>query len=183
MSFGHLLNARLALWTGAFLLAAFGVGNVFVALFSQARYEVIYQFSVSVSYCAGEQCGYSATLEVANSGRKMQDEVSLIIEGVPPQVGGTPHTINLDASMPRQGDPQIEQLREGDRLSIRLQKLGPGALTRFRFYGWMSQAELAAAQNPRLEIRARGRIIEGDPRSIAFGRWFTSLGHEPPLAI
>lgn len=169
----HLLSARLALWGLAILLALFGVGNIFVALFVPARYEVIYQFDVTVSYCSGEQCAFSAMLEVANSGREVQREVVLTLTGLPQGLGGSPRTINLDSSFPRSGDPVIQQARKGGALEIRLQQFSPGALTQFYFAGTVARALLDEAVNPDLQVEARGRTVEGDPRGIALTRWFT----------
>lgn len=171
----HLLNLRLALLIAAFALAAFGIGNAFVALFSQARYEVTYQFSVTVSYCPGDPCAYSAMLEIANSGRKLQNEVKASIRGLPEALGSSPRTINLDASRPRDNDPVVSRQHHGDVLELRLQQLPPGALTQFQFRGFLSSEEMAGAIEPEILVEGRGRIIEGDPRSIAFGRWFTAI--------
>jgi hypothetical protein len=177
----HLLGARLALWGLAIVLALFGVGNVFVALFVPARFEVIYEFDVTVSYCAEGQCAFSALLEVANSGREMQEEVVVTLKGLPANLGGAPRTLNLDSSYPRSGDPAIRQQRDGDTLKIQLQQFSPGSLTQFHFSGSVPRSRLNEAVKPDVQITGRGRIIEGDPRSIAFTRWFTHLktGSDP----
>jgi hypothetical protein len=172
-SLRHLLSARLALWGLAILLALFGVGNAFVAVFLPARFEVIYQFDVTVRYCSGEQCAFSGMLEVANSGREMQQQVVVRLAGLPPGIGGSPRTINLDSSYPRSGDPEIRQQRDGDVLEIRLLELAPGALTQFTLSGSVPRAQFEGAREPVVRIQGRGRMVEGDPRSIAFTRWFT----------
>lgn len=170
----HLLSARFALWGLAVMLALFGVGNIFVALFYTARYEVIYQFSVTVSHCFGEQCAFSAMLEVANSGSETQEELVVKLTGLPARVGASPTTFNLDATLPRSSDPEITQRRDGDVLEIRLLQFSPGALTQFQFSGFVPVTQTEKASHPKLEIEGRGRMIEADPRGLAFARWFTA---------
>ena len=53
MQLSTLLNLRVALVGIALLLAAIGISNGFVAVFFQARHEVIYRFDVTARFCAG----------------------------------------------------------------------------------------------------------------------------------
>jgi hypothetical protein len=167
-----LLNLRLALIMLAAILGAFGLANAFVAVFYRADYEVTYHFDVMVTYCTGDQCAYSAMLEVANTGREEQPEVSIRLTGLPPGIGGSPKVINLSAAEPREADPVIDQERAGDDYVVRLSGLAPGTLAQFIFRGNFPVGQVARAHAPEVSITGRGRMIEGDPRAIAFARWF-----------
>jgi hypothetical protein len=179
----HLLNVKVALLALALIAAALGVGNAFVALFVPARYELIYQFSLSVHHCLASRCAYSAVFEIANSGRNLQEVVQVTLKGIPEAAGGSPRVLNLDASMPRERDPLIQQHRTGDTLKIRLQPLWPGTLAQFHFSGVFAGDELAGALEPMVHVEGRGRLIEGDPRGMAFGRWFTVRPERPGKVV
>ncbi len=179
----HLLKLRVTLLALALIAAALGVGNAFVALFVPARYELTYQFSLSVHHCIEGRCAYSAMFEIANSGRSLQEEVQVTLRGIPEAAGGSPRILNLDASMPREHDPLIRQYRDGDTLRIRLQPLWPGTLAQFHFSGVFAGAELAGALEPEVHVEGRGRRIEGDPRSMAIGRWFTVRPERPGTVV
>jgi len=168
----RLLTLRVALIVLAGILATFGVTNGWVAIFWQSKYEVSYQFDVSVTYCFHQQCAFSGTLKVANTGRREQDEVVVSMTGVPANTGSTPRVTNLSAAEPREADPKIEQNQNKDTYVIRLRGLKPGALTLFHFQGQIPASEAAKAQEPIISVSGRGRMIEGDPRAIAFGRFF-----------
>lgn len=171
----HILTLRAALYGLALLLAAFGIGNAFVAVFAPARYEVVYKFDVSVSYCAEEDCAFSAYLSLANTGKRLQERVLVEIEGIPAGLGGEGQVLSLDASIRRAGAPVIERQRRNGSLIIVLQNLSPGTLVQIPFNGFLPRMRLPDAEAPRLRVEARGRVIEGDPRSIAVGRWFGQL--------
>jgi hypothetical protein len=153
-----------------------GVGNAFVALFVQARYEVAYQFDVTVSYCTGDVCAFSALLSLANTGRDTQETVTISLAGIPAGLGAHPQLLNLDASFPRAADPIIDRHESGERLLIVVRNLTPGTLAQFPFRGTVSAEVLQNTLDPHVSVEARGRIVKGDPRGIAFGRWF-SLVH------
>lgn len=167
-----LLNLRLALVVLAAILGAFGLANAFVAVFFRADYEVTYQFDVTLTYCTADQCAYSAMLEVANTGRQEQPEVSVRLTGLPPGIGGSPKVINLSAAEPRAHDPLIDQWRDGDEYHLRLTGLAPGTLAQFFFRGSAAVAQVEPAREPQVSVSGRGKLIDGDPRAIAFGRWF-----------
>ena len=167
-----LLNLRLLLILLAAGLAAFGISNGFVAVFWQSRHEVIYQYDVGPTYCYRQECAFSAMLEVANSGRETQPEVVVKLSGLPPDVGGRPRVINLSAAEPRLADPRIEQGPEGGAYVIRLSEFTPGTLTQFMFHGSVPASSMTGGHKPEISIRGEGRMIEGDPRAITFGRFF-----------
>lgn len=167
-----LLNLRLALIVLAAILGAFGLANAFVAIFFQAKHEVTYHFDVTVSYCTEGRCAYSALLEVANTGRETQTEVTVSLVGLPPGMGGSPRVLNLSAADPREADPVVEQQRKGEAYRVRLSGFTPGTLAQFVFRGSVPEAQLAAASNPAVTVESRGKQVRGDPRAIAFGRWF-----------
>lgn len=167
-----LLNLRLALVVLAAILGAFGLANAFVAIFVRADYEVIYRFEVTSTYCAGDRCAYSAMLEVANTGRGPQPEVTVGIDGLPPGLGGSPWVLNLSAADPRDADPVIEQRRLDGVYVVRLTGFAPGTLAQFAFQGSVPREQLAGAQSPVISITGLGRMIEGDPRAITLARWF-----------
>lgn len=169
----HWLGLRALLYLSALVLAAFGIGNAFVAVFAQARYEVVYRFDVTVSYCTEDLCAFSGMLSVANTGRDTQDLVTVSLAGIPSGLGSRPRFLNLDASLPRAADPVTDQRRSGERLFIRLHKLTPGTLAQFPFRGTVSPGLLQGALEPQVSVQARGRVVEGDPRGIALGRWFS----------
>jgi hypothetical protein len=172
MAVEKLLNLRLALIVLAAILGAFGLTNAFVAVFFQAKQEVTYRFDVTVTYCAEGHCAYSAVLEVANTGRETQPEVSVRLKGLPPGIGGNPKVLNLSAADPRESDPVIEQERLGEVHIVRLRGFAPGTLAQFVFRGSIAAGQLAAASDPAIEISGRGKMVRGDPRAIAFARWF-----------
>lgn len=166
------LTVRVALIALAAILAAFGVSNGWVAVFWQSRYEITYHYDVSVTYCRQQQCAFSARLQVANTGRRKQDKVVVSMTGLPQNIGGRQWVTNLSAAEPRDTDPRIEQGRRGAAYVIDLRDFAPGTLTQFSFQGQIRASEAAKAQQPAITITGRGRMIEGDPRAIAFGRFF-----------
>jgi hypothetical protein len=109
---------------------------------------------------------------VANTGRRKQDKVVVSMTGLPQNVGGGQWVTNLSAAEPRDADPRIEQGRKGSVYVIDLRDFTPGTLTQFSFQGQIRASEAAKAQQPEITITGRGRMIEGDPRAIAFGRFF-----------
>lgn len=169
----RLLNIRVGLLALAVLLAGFGVSNGFVALFHQARYEVVWNYDVIVTYCTEGNCAYSARLSVANTGKKSQELVRIALNGLPPDLGGTPRVTNFSAAEPRTADPVITQeYRSGDG-TILLENLTPGALVEFDFSGFLPEAQLPAKDATQITVKGRGRVIEADPRALAFGRYVT----------
>ncbi len=169
----HLLNLRIVLGSLAILLAIFGVSNWFVAVFVPARNEVVYHYDVTVSYCTGGDCVYHAKLRVANTGREMQRAVVVTVAGLPPDTGASPHVLNLDASYPRESNPVIERAHENGMLTIRLRDFAPGTLIEFSVSGFLPESRLRQALEPEVKVTGKGRIVEGDPRAIAFGRFFS----------
>lgn len=168
----RLLTLRLALIVLVAILGAFGLANAFVAVFFRADHEVTYHFDVTVTYCAEGQCAYSAMLEVANTGRKIQPDVVVRLAGVPPGIGGSPRVINLSAAEPREADPLIYQLWDGEVYVVRLDGLTPGTLAQFFFRGSFPAGRLPAVSEPTVTVQGRGKMVRGDPRAIAFARWF-----------
>lgn len=173
MTLSGLLNLRIALVVIAVLLAALGVSNGFVALFHQARYEVVYNHERVLNYCTHGNCAYSAKLSVANTGRRAQQLVSITISGLPEGVEGAPLVTNFSAAEPRAFDPVIEHgYREGTG-TIRLRNLAPGAIVIFDFSGFVPEASLKEKPDVEITVRGRGRVIEADPRALTFGRYVT----------
>jgi len=173
---GQFLNLRIVLYVAAVLLAVFGVGNAFVALFVQARHEVVWHFDVTARFCSHGQCAYVAELEVANTGRETQPQVAVEIKPWPRGLGAAPNVLNLDAGHPREFDPAIEQSHDDGQLAVRLTQLAPGTLVQFSFRGLIPEADLVAALEPEVSVSGQGKMIEGDPRGIAFGRIFSLDG-------
>lgn len=179
----HFLTVRAVLLGIAALLAVLGVGNAFVAIFMPARYEVVYDFDVTVAHCTRGRCAYSALLSVANSGRRAQEEVTLTISGLPEGLGGQPRILSLDASIARGPDPAIERERAGQALRIRLKGFTPGTLLQLPFSGYFQESALPGALEPDVSVDARGRVIRGDPRTVAFGRWFADGSRPAPASV
>jgi len=182
-----LLTLRAALYGIAGLLAIFGVSHWFVAVFVQARFEVVYLYDVTVNHCTGQLCAYSATLEVANTGRAPQTHVEVRIDGLPAGLGTWPKILNLDASYPRASDPLIEQQHEAGLLRIHLRELTPGTLVEFTLRGFFPREQALGAPDPAVSVAGQGRMIEGNPRAVAFGRFFSRCEtcggpdvHRPP---
>ena len=170
MTLSSLLNFRIALFVLAGILAVFGVGNAFVAVFIPAKHELAYHYDVVVSHCQQDNCAYSAELEIANTGKEQQERVSVVIRGLPPGIAVQPRFLNLDASYPRSHDPRIRQNHDQKSLTITLEQLGPGTLVYFRVAGYMPRRQLERALEPEVKVEGRGRMVEGDPRSIAIAR-------------
>ena len=170
---GQFLNLRLALYVAAVLLALFGVGNAFVALFVQSRHEVVWHFDVTARFCSHGQCAYVAELEVANTGKEVQPQVAVSIKPWPRGLGAAPTVLNLDAGQPRDFDPVIEQSHDNGQLAVQVKQFAPGTLVQFAFRGLIPEADLVAALDPQVSVTGQGRMIEGDPRGIALGRFFT----------
>jgi hypothetical protein len=166
------LNIRVALIAIAVLLGLFGVSNAFLAVFYRASFEVTWNYEVTARYCSQGQCAYSGLLSLANTGRKTQPEVTVTVQGIPIELGGQPRVINLDSSEPRSADPDITQGTEDGVHTIELGNFTSGALAEFRFQGVIAEQHLNSATPVEVRITSRGRLIEGNPRAIAFGRWF-----------
>lgn len=180
------LTIRLLLYVLAAMLALFGVRNAFVALFMQADHEIVYSHDVGRPYCAKEHCYYNAGLSLANTGREVQERVGLTFLGMPEGIGASSQVLNLDASAPRTSNPFIDRRWRDGALIIELRELTPGTLVVFRLQGYMPAPLVEQALESELSVEARGRVIEGDPRGIAFGRWFSHSGVRmsgPSLAI
>jgi hypothetical protein len=168
-----LLNLRVALMVIAALLGVIGIGNAFVAVFFQSKYELVYNYDVTVVYCTQGQCAYSAALSVANTGRKTQDRVTVTITGLPPGMGGSPSVTNISAAAPRTGDPEIQQDYKDGTGTIQLDGLTPGTLVEFTFRGSFPEAQLPAEGETTVKVNSKGKQIEGDPRAITFGRYIS----------
>jgi hypothetical protein len=166
------LNIRVALIAIAVLLGLFGISNGFLAVFYRTDFEVTWNYDVTVHFCNQGQCAYSGVLSLANSGRETQPEVSVTVLGIAAELGGRPRIVNLDSSAPRSADPDVTQGVEDGVHTIRLGNFTAGTLTEFRFEGVIPQQQLDSATPTEVRIISRGRLIEGDPRAIAFGRWF-----------
>ena len=166
------LNIRVALIAIAVLLGLFGVSNAFLAVFYRASFEVTWNYDVTARYCSEGQCAYSGLLSLANTGRNTQPEVTVTVQGIPSELGGRPRVINLDSSEPRSADPDITQGVEEGVHTIRLGNFTAGTLAEFRFQGVIAEQQLKSATPAQVTVTSRGRLIEGDPRAIAFGRWF-----------
>jgi hypothetical protein len=171
MSLVRLLNLRVALIGLAALLGAFGIGNAFVAVFFQAKYEVTWNYDVTVSSCTAGGCVYSGQLSIANTGSRDQPLVTVEIDGLPPGVSGSPRILNLSSAEPRTADPEIEQHYADGKALIRLAGFSAGTLVQFRMVGFHAEGEAAAREAPGITVTSRGRLIEADPRALAFGRY------------
>lgn len=169
----NIANLRIALYIIAALLAAGGIGNAFVAGFFQTRHEVVYNFDVTVVYCAKAYCAYSARLTIANTGHQNQDTVTLTMAGLPADLGGSPKILNLSSAQPRSADPEIKQHRNGEHYIIQIAGFSPGTLVEFTFMGSFPEEQLPAKDMPTVTVTGKGRIIEGDPRAITFMRFFS----------
>lgn len=167
-----LLTLRAALIVIAFILAGFGIHNGFLAIFTKGKYEVIYNYDETVRACFKGYCAYSAQLSIANTGKSDQAEVVVEISGVPGGIRGRARVLNLSGTEPRSADPEIETNFSADSARITITNFTPGALVLVRFSGYYPEEEDEIAM-PSVVVTARGRVIEGDPRAITFGRYVT----------
>lgn len=168
-----LLSLRAALIVVAFILAGFGIHNGFLALFSQGRFEVIYNYDETVRACFKSNCAYSGQLSIANTGKADQAGVAVEISGIPGGVRGRTSVLNLSATEPRSADPEIESSYHEDVARIDIKNFTPGTLVLVKFSGYYREEEDVRVP-PSVAVTARGRVIEGDPRAITFGRYVTS---------
>lgn len=168
-----LLNLRVALIAIAALLGVIGIGNAFVAVFFQSKYEIVYNFDVTVVYCTQSQCAYSAGLVIANTGRETQELVNVTITGLPPGLGGSPSVTNISAAEPRSADPGVQQDYANGTGTIQLDNLTPGTLVLFKFRGTFEAAQLPGEGETTVTVKGKGKLIEGDPRAITFGRYIS----------
>ncbi len=166
-----LLSLRVALIIIAALLGAIGINNGLVAVFFQSKYEIVYNFDVTAVYCAQGQCAYSAGLTVANTGKRTQEQVSIVISGLPPDLGGSPRITNFSAAEPRSADPEIRQHYENGTGTIQLNNLTPGAMVQFTFSGNLAESRLPKEGKTKVTVKSKGKQIKGDPRAITFGRY------------
>ncbi|MGD2130791.1 MAG: hypothetical protein PVJ33_15930 [Lysobacterales bacterium] len=167
-----LLNIRVALIVAALLLAAFGIHNAFVAVFSKGAYEIIYRYDETVRACMERYCVYGAELSIANTGDRDQELVVVEIAGVPGGLRGSHRILNLSAAEPRSGDPEISWRQENGVSRLEIGKFAPGTLVLAKFSG-VYPAEQQTAEQPTVEVKVKGRVIEGDPRAITLGRYVT----------
>jgi hypothetical protein len=168
-----LLTLRAALIATAFLLAGFGIHNAFLAVFSQGKFEVIYNYDETVRMCIESNCVYSAELAIANTGEVDQESVAVQISHIPGGIRGSPRVLNLSAAEPRQADPRIDSAYEEGVAKFSIIDFTPGTLVLIKFSGFYPQAE-NLDERPAIEVTAKGRVIEGDPRAVTFGRYVTS---------
>ncbi|NIP19172.1 MAG: hypothetical protein GWM87_14170 [Xanthomonadales bacterium] len=173
MSLARLLNLRIALIGLAAILGAFGIGNAFVAIFFQAKYEVTWNYDVTVEYCAEGNCAYSGELAIGNTGTRDQELVTVEVTGLPPGVFGSPRILNLSSAEPREGDPVIGQSHADHVTNIRMENFTAGTLVQFHFAGFYEEGESTVKEEPRVTVTSRGRLIEGDPRALTFGRYIS----------
>ncbi len=169
----RIIALRVALLVAAALLALFGIGNAFVAIFIQGRYEVTWNYDESVRFCTAGTCIYSADLAIANTGTKPQRRAVVELVGLPPSVRASRSILNLSASEPRDADPTILESRTNASLQITLDQFQPGTLVLMRLSGFYPEAELPNPPEVAASVDAQGRIIEGDPRAITLGRYLT----------
>ena len=178
----RILTARAALIVIAFVLAGFGIHNAFLAVFSQGRYEVIYNLDETVRTCIQVNCIYSAELAIANTGEEVQDLVTVTVGRVPGGIRGGSRVLNLSSAEPRAADPVIESSVEADIQTFRLSGFTPGTLVLIKFSGFYP-VERNIDGRPEVTVSARGRIIEGDPRAVKLGRYVGSNHRLPALPI
>ena len=167
------LTLRAALIVMAFLLAGFGVRNGFVAVFSKGRFEVIYNYDETVRACFQGYCIYSAELTIANTGKADQEQVVVQISGVPGRIRGGSRVLNLSATEPRLADPVVTSNYKDNNATYTITRFTPGALILVKFSGYYPQEDDIEVE-PTVAVTAKGRVIEGDPRAITFGRYVTS---------
>lgn len=177
-----ILTLRGLVIAAAFVLGAFGVHNAWIAVFSQGEYEVIYNYDETVRDCIQNHCFLSAQLAIANTGQEVQESVVVKITDVPGGIRGSATVLNLSATEPRTGDPGIHSDHEHGVATYRLDHFTPGALVLIKFSG-IYPADRDIKREPQVEIKAKGRIIEGDPRSITFGRYMTYSSLCPPAGF
>ena len=170
----NLLNLKVVLIVIAFLLAALGFRNTFVAIFVKGKYEVIYGYDESVRVCFEGYCIYSAELSIANTGEADQERVVVEIDNVPGGLRGGVRVLNLSATEPRSAEPVIDSRYEDGVSIFEIGDFTPGALVLIKFSGFYPREEQTDSK-PMVEVSARGRVIEGDARAITFGRYVTLI--------
>ena len=142
------------------------------------QYEVLYHLSPIVSQCIGtapsERCVALYRLLLANSGRAAQErvEVRWPAQFTGWQVDWT--SSDLVASAERRADPEIAPGRGGE-FSHEIRNLEPNTLVELSLRcGDCTPDQLQAARQARVQVEARGKLMEREPRLTMLGRAATN---------
>ena len=135
----------------------------------------MYDYDVTVALCLQDSttCAYSGELQIANTGKVEISDVEFNVIGFPDTINRSFKILNLTSSSPRKSDPEIDKSVGKSGFSIK--SLAPGTLVVVEYSGWFLPSEQSDVKHVSIQAYSDINIVEADPHSTMFGRFFSSV--------
>lgn len=164
------------------LLLVFG-WTFFSTLFFPSTYEVLYKSEILVSTCDPTFCRTESEynrcltvyeIRVGNTGRRNQEKVRLKIKGIPSLKESERRLLDIFASNKKHPESVIVRTDNPSEKIYEISPLPENKVLILSFYATGFQDHLAL-KNLKLQIEARGKIINHDPQITVLARIFKKM--------
>jgi len=138
----------------------------FVSIFTNSSNEIVYEYDKTVFMCLKQttRCVYIAHLKLANTGNNQLENLTVLNTELPEGINLSFTYLNINASRPRKGDPDITQSRDAPAATVLINHFSPGTLIDIEYSGSIQtqQRDMLIHFSP--AIHSGAKTIQADPQ-------------------
>lgn len=147
------------------------------SLLFNSEKEIHYDYSTTAFLCFKDStsCTYLSKLKLANTGVETLNNVTVILNNTPESLETSLNIRDLNASNPRNSDPNIETNHLKNNINIKINDFTPGTLVLVKVYGQVPVASKGLLHKLNINVTSNAKVINADPQSTEFFRLISVL--------